>query len=324
MSTRFLDEFQRIPKSASYDEFEAVRVSLARDDFLVKGPNGEPIFLLRDFSSIRYVMGRTLKYIKAEFHLTCGIKYEGNYLSGQFAMISCGAESPELHEIFLRCVGASIAVLPPICGTAELENIIIDLLEIFRVLAEPAATDISGFWAELWVIMNSSNIPFALELWHSDIYDRYDFSSSDVFLEIKSTTKSFRIHDFSLEQLNPPENGNGLVISVMLQQLSGGVGILDLVENIEESLTDHPHLKKKLWSIVTKTLGNDFSEQIDKRFDAAFAARNVNVYLMVDIPSMGPLNDARISNVKFSANLSTVNSSLKGSSRENLESCFMT
>ncbi len=322
MTVCFFDDFRSMSKSVSYDDFEAIRISSVRNDFLVKGPGGEPIFLLSDSSPIRYVVGRTLKYIKAEFHVTCSVKVKADYVTGQFAMISCGMESPELHEIFLRCVGATIGVLPPICGTTELENIVVDLLEIFRVLSEPAANDISGFWAELWVIAESSNIPFAVDLWHSDVYDRYDFSSPDIFVEIKSTTKNFRIHDFSLEQLNPPETGSGFVISVMLQLLSGGVSVLDLVENIEVALFNHPQLKKKLWSIVTKTLGNDFSEKIDKGFDSAYASRNVSVYLMTDIPSVGPLDDARISNVKFSADLSTICSSLKGNARANLESCF--
>ena len=322
MIGRIFDEFQSLSASATYEDFKAIRLSSIREDFLVKGPQGEPIFLLNDSSPPRYVVGRILKHIKAEFHVTCSVQVDHDTVSGQFAMISCDAQSPDLHEIFLRCVGASIDVLPPVCNTEALENVMTELLEIFRVLSEPSACDISGFWAELWVVANSSNIPAALELWHSDVYDRYDFSSPAVFIEVKSTTQNFRIHDFSLEQLNPPENGNGFIVSIMLQRLSGGVGILDLVESIEATLYAHPHLRKKLWAVVTKTLGSDFSETVDKRFDAAFAARNLNVYSMADIPSLGPVSDLRISKVRFSVDLSSVDSSLNGSTGGSLADCF--
>jgi hypothetical protein len=322
MLARILEEFQNIPASSSYSDFKALRLSSIRDDFLVKGPHGEPIFLLSDSSPSHYVIGRSLKYIKAEFHLTCSVQVNSEYINGQFALISCDAGSPDLHEIFLRCVGASLDLLPPLCGTVELENVITELLEVFRVLSEPAAGDITGFWGELWVVANSSDIPLAMSLWHSDIYDRYDFSSPSVFIEVKATTKNYRIHDFSLEQLNLPENGNGFIISLMLQQLSGGTGILDLVENIESVLSEYPHLKKKLWKIVTKTLGSDFSEIVDRRFDTAFASRNARIYRMTDIPSIGPVNDARISNIRFSVDLSSLDSSLDGSVRANVANCF--
>jgi hypothetical protein len=207
-------------------------------------------------------------------------------------------------------------------GTTEIEKVIHELLEIFRTLSEPATKEITGLWAELWTISHSNNIPRALELWHSEIYDRFDFSSPNVYVEVKSTTRNFRIHDFSLEQLNYPEDGKGFVISVILQAVSGGIGVLDLAREIEASLLGFPDLERKLWTVITKSLGSDFSKKIDKRFDAAFAAKNFLVYLMDDIPTVGPINDGRISNVKFSVDLSSVPSSLKGNVTAHLEYCF--
>lgn len=322
MPDDFLGKFSNMPKSEAYDDLKAIRISKVRDDFLVKGPDGEPIFLLQDVSPIKYIIGRKLRYIAADFQVTCNVKIDNDYVSGQFAMISCNAESPELHDIFLRCVAAAVGGLPAVTGTVELEKIVHELLETFRSLSQPALKEISGLWAELWTILQSNNISRAVEIWHSDIYEKFDFSAHNLCIEVKSTTKNFRIHDFSLEQLNKPNGGKGFVISVMLQAISGGSGILDLAETIEGSLKKFPDLRIKLWDGITKSLGKDFSIQIDKRFDTNYAEKNFVVYNMTDIPTVGEISDARISNVKFSVDLSDVSSSLMGNKKSNLDNCF--
>jgi hypothetical protein len=109
---------------------------------------------------------------------------------------------------------------------------------------------------------------------------------------------------------------------MMLQPLTGGVGILELVGEIEASLSSMPHLKNKLWAGVAKALGKDFSDKIDKNFDLSFAERNLVVYDMVDVPKVKRTDDTRISAVRFAVDLSTVNSSIVGTPLSNLKMIF--
>jgi hypothetical protein len=322
MILNLISKFSALPCSPKTGDFIAVPVSSTRADFLVKGERGEPIFLLKDQSPKRYIVGRVLRNIRIDFHITCIVKTEESIVGGQYAIISCASESPELFEIFIRCVGAAISNLPVMSSTSELETVVHELLEIFRTLAEPSGKEIGGLWGELWVILHSGDIVHALELWHSDKNERFDFSSNSDCIEVKTTTKAFRIHEFSLEQLSAPLGGNGSVISVLLQKASGGKGVIDLVAEIELAIVGAHRLQCKLWSVVLGALGCDFSDKVDIRYDMSYTQRNLLVFNMDDIPSVGTVLDSRVSAVHFVSDLSNVRSSLEGQPRDCLERLF--
>ncbi|MFZ6644023.1 hypothetical protein ACO0LL_30185 [Undibacterium sp. TC4M20W] len=83
-----------------------------------------------------------------------------------------------------------------------------------------------------------------------------------------------------------------------------------------------PHLKTKLWKGVTKALGKDFSDNLDRKFDLSFAERNLVVYDMFDVPKVEQTNDSRISAVRFTVDLSAVRSSIEGIPLSNLKAIF--
>lgn len=62
---------------------------------------------------------------------------------------------------------------------------------------------IQGLWAELFVISIASNPEYLLKAWHSSLNDVYDFNDGIDKIEVKSTSKSHRIHKFSYDQLSP-------------------------------------------------------------------------------------------------------------------------
>ena len=237
-------------------------------------------------------------------------------------MVWCDAAAPELHELFVRCVGAAIEELPESCGTRELESCISQLRDLFRALAQPSSREISGLWSELFVISRCGNSLSALSLWHEDQFDRFDFSSSTLHIEIKSTVRGLRAHEFALEQLQQPVGGAGFVVSMVLQPLTGGISVLDLAREIEAEVAGFPRLKQKLWENVAKTLGADFSDKLDKRFDQIFAERNLTVYSMNDIPRPKTPSDPRITALRFVSDLTAVSSSLPDAPVENLMRIF--
>jgi hypothetical protein len=72
-------------------------------------------------------------------------------------------------------------------------------------------------------------------------------------------------------------------------------------------------LKQKLWSNLAKALGVDFSDKLEKRFDASYAERNVIAYTMEDIPKPEQPSDLRILDIRFTVDLTTVEPSVKKS-----------
>lgn len=305
-----ISKFNDLPNAESADSFTALPLSTTRKDFLTRSVDGAPIFLLHDSSPIRYLPGIQFRYISVQFHSTCRVQMESAAFQGQFAVISCSSEAVELYELFINCFSASIENLPNQATTRQLESSIQDLLDLFRDMTRPNTREISGLWAELFTIDRSANSVKMIDHWHDDPYNRFDFSWDNKFLEVKSTVQTSRIHEFSLDQLITPPGTTGYIASLLLQPFSGGMGVMDIARNIDALLQEYPQLRKKLWTNVAKALGSDFSEKIDRRFDASFSERNLILYNMNDIPRLEDPLDSRIKNIRYQVTLDTVRSSL--------------
>jgi hypothetical protein len=300
--------FTALPNALGVSEYKAIQVSSRRKDFLAKSADGAPVFLLHDSSDAKYNPGINFRHLSAEFHATCRVQTDVGALEDQFCLVWCDGSSSELHELFVRCVAAAIEELPEVSATRDLESCILRLRNLFRALASPSAREIGGLWAELFVILKSGNPTLALTFWHADQFDRFDFSSDYFRLEVKSTVKSIRAHEFSLEQLQSSTSGVGLVASVMLQPLTGGVSVLDLARTIEAEVVGSTGLKQKLWKNVAATLGADFSERLDKRFDLSYAERWFAMYAMDDVPRLDNPIDPRVTSIRFVSDLTDVTS----------------
>lgn len=314
--------FLDLPTAAAPTEFKAIPLSTRRKDFLAKNDDGAPVFLLHDSSVAKYNPGINFRHLSAQFHATCHVRTDSIDLEDQFCLVWCDAATPELHELFVKCVSAAIEDLPADCGTKELESCISQLRDLFRALALPSNREVSGLWAELFVISKCGAPAQALRFWHEDQYDRFDFSNSATHIEVKSTVRGLRAHEFALEQLQPPNEGAGYVVSILLQPLAGGVGVLDLAREVEAAVVGVPRLKQKLWENVAKALGSDFSDKLDKRFDQSFAERGLAVFLMNDIPRPDTPSDPRVTSLRFVSDLTAVSSSLPDSPTVNLVRIF--
>jgi len=314
--------FTDLPQGAGREEFKAVTLSNIRRDFLAKTEDGAPVFLLHDASKAKYVPEINFRQLSAQFHVTCRVIVEGQELEDQFCLVSCDGTAPELFELFIRCFAAAVEGIPRDVGTRELEACIVQLRDLFRALAAPSSRELPGLWAELFVILRCGHSAAALGLWHSDQFDRFDFSSETLCLEVKATVRGTRIHEFALEQLEPPAEGVGLVASLLLQPLTGGLGILDLARRIEEATPSDAKLRLKLWQNIAAALGADFSAGLDRQFDMSFAERNLAVFSMSDIPKPERPSDHRITGLRFVVELATVTSSLMGSPLQHLVRAF--
>lgn len=314
----FVDRFIALQAATSPGVFDAIRISDTRMDFLGKTSEGAPIVLLHDASVPKYRPGFQLKYLKAEFHTTCLINSDKGVADGQFAIISCDPTVTELHDMFIRAVLASVNDLLLESSTDDLQLRFQKLADLFRHLSKPGVREVTGLWAELFVIEKSRNVPAALRAWRNSPTERFDFSWGGNQLEVKATTKPIRAHEFGLEQLARPENGRLFVASFLLQQLNGGSGIMDLASSIESHIQRENELREKLWRNIAADLGAEFNEAVDRQFDIAYAGRNGVLYAAEDVPIPHFPNDPRITSVRFVSDLSSVLPTATGFSLEAL------
>lgn len=315
--------FQALPSSPSAGDFSAISLPGSRDDFLAKSAEGGPVFLVRDSSPVSYSPAIELQHVSVQFHSTCRVMTDNVALEGQFAIISCSGNAPELYEVFVGCLAAAVAQLPAVASTLDVQRCIGSLLDLFRALGRPSNEEVTGLWGELFVIARSKHVAQALRAWHADQFERFDFSWKSGCLEVKTAVRELRQHDFALEQLQPPLDGVGYIVSILLQPLSGGIGIVDLANDIEASITADPILRQRLWENIISVLGADFSDRLDRRFDASHAERSLAVCAMEDIPAPQKPSDPRVTAVRFRADLSTVVSFVAGSARSILDKLFV-
>ncbi|OSZ73148.1 PD-(D/E)XK motif protein [Hydrogenophaga sp. IBVHS1] len=316
------DEFQALVSATSSTEFAAVPVGARQNDFLAKSADGAPIFLVSDSSAAAYTPGTTLKHLSVQFHLTCRVQSAAGPVDGQFALIACDAEVPELYELFVRCVGAAINQLPDAAKTPDIESSVRSLLNLFRAMNAPGGREIAGLWAELFVIVQSVNVSAAVRAWHANTFERFDFSWPGGVLEVKATQSGARVHEFSLEQLVVPSAGLGLVASLLLQPQTNGVGVMDLASKVDAALHDEGDLRQRLWSNIATSLGSEFSEKLDRRYDLSFAERQVAMFNMADVPAPERPIDPRVTSLRFRSDLTTVTSTVAESGLKALSCLF--
>lgn len=315
-------KFAALPRAHSAVDFAAVELSAQRRDFLARATDGSPVYLLHDASPVTYSPAIELKNVAVNFHSTCRVTTTAGTLEDQFAVVTCGPTVPELHELFIHCFAAAVEQLPQAATTLDLQRCVRGLLDLFRAFARPSSREVTGLWAELFVLSKAQDVAQALSAWHSDPFERFDFSWPGGCMEVKAAVREQRQHEFALEQLQPPVGGSGFVASVLLQVMNGGIGVVDLAKLIEQSVATRPQLRQKLWENIAAALGSDFSERLDRRFDPSFAERSLAVYAMVDVPTPERPTDPRISGIRFRVDLSGVMSSVSGTPREVLQRLF--
>lgn len=304
MSNDLVSLFINLPSAVDEGTFNAVSAHPSRGDFLGKAHDGKPVFLIADDGAPTYGPEIRHRHLRVSFGMACRLNVDNVEMIGQFAVVRFEGTSEDLHEVFIRCVQAALLTLPDSADTQEIEGKVRRLLALFQTLLVPSSRVVSGLWAELFCIRYSSNPVHALERWHSDYAETYDFSWPGTRVEVKSTTSPYRIHEFSLEQLTAPSGGLGKIISVMLKSSNDGAGLMDLARAIEIALKGNLVLREKLWSQLLQLLGCDFSDALDRKFDIDFSLRNLAVIQMQDIPSVINPADPRITAIRFRVDLS--------------------
>ena len=200
-------------------------------------------------------------------------------------------------ELILHIVGASPSL-------QEIVEAVRRLVDLFQRLSAPARRSVIGLFGELYVIYSANSPKEAVEAWRSSTDDRFDFSVDDVRMEVKASSTRQRVHNFSLEQCIPPQNTDGVLISLFVEASGGGMSLLDLIERVEEQLGGDADLLLKVQETVAEGIGETASAALSMRFDESLAKSSLNVYELESIPAVREQLPPEVSQVKFRSDLS--------------------
>lgn len=248
-----------------------------------------------------------LEFISVQFNRQCQlINNMGKIEEGIYTIISLKSDSDYLREYFLKIVFVLIKNLTEKPLLKDLKIEIEKLINLFTKFSKPSLKTIQGLWAELLVIEQSNNPDYLIKSWHNSTSDKYDFNDGNDKIEVKCTTKSRRIHNFSLEQLIPNAKSKLIISSVMTIETGTGSSVFDLVELIESKVKDQG-LIYRLNEIVASTLGRDFEKAFEIYFDYKFSVDSIKHYYSINIPTINISSiPSNIMNVRFECDLTGV------------------
>lgn len=245
-----------------------------------------------------------LEHLTVQYDMDCRIsRSNGSYEEGRFTVIRCTGLDKALHTYFLRSIGAIVVSLGTTPSRLDVVYAIKNLTILFRAMAEKPRKSLQGLWAELFLIARVHDIATMVNAWHIAPEDRYDFSYGNQRIEVKSNSARIRQHHFSLEQLSPPINTTLLIASIFVEYAGSGTSIFELAEQIRTRISNNPDLLLHVDQIISLTLGENWRDALEIRFDVELAESSLSFYEVSAIPSVGRDLPLGVSDVHFKSDL---------------------
>ncbi len=264
-----------------------------------------PIFFVKCKDSARKVdIG--MEFISVQYCRKCVVRDNDCQSTETYTLITLKSDNLGLQRCFIDIL---YNLLDNFGGEPTVHQLFVEidkLIELFKPSSLVSLSVIKGLWAELLIIDQSSSPEDVLKAWHASKDDKYDFNDGVDKLEVKSTSRTSRIHHFSLEQLNPNSNSQLIIASLFVVQTGVGTNILMLRDSIMSKLTCNAS-RIKIDEIILKTLGCDFDEIEGYFFDYQLAIDSLAYYRNEQIPTIHNTNiPLGISNVHFDVDLSNI------------------
>lgn len=226
---------------------------------------------------------------------------DGKQRQARCAILECQTHDQEIGKYFFRVMSALLAENSGATSSVGFEAALDSLVTLFRALQHSGIRTAQGLWAELAIILWSSDAKNTLSSWHSAPTALHDFTSGDARLEVKSTMKHLREHSFLLEQLTSHQSST-LIASVMLTEHSDGLSVFDLVDQIGLRVGDEA--AARLQAIVGTSLGYAWREAMDLRYSLDAARVSLRIYPASNVPTVPQPIPAEIKDVHFTVDLS--------------------
>lgn len=266
---------------------------------------GFPLFFVKCNNETKSI-DINLELISVLFSQECNIKEKEKNSNDIFTIVLLKTLNRDLQQYFTDVFSIILQQLETIPSEINLYREVRKVIDLFSSIARPPIKSVQGLWAELLVIEKSLEPEYLIHAWHISKSDKYDFNDSKDKLEVKSTTKSKRIHTFSIEQLNNNPGSDLLIASTFVIETGAGKSVLNLRDNIISKISDIK-MKLRLNEMIYKTIGNEYDKLDDIFFDYQYASDSLSFYAIMDIPRI-PINviPVEVSNVTFDCELTSV------------------
>lgn len=247
-----------------------------------------------------------LQAVEVQFAVLCQVSLpDGQRGEHKLSVMRCLSSDSELQRYFLKVAEAIVQLVGAAPAFTQVTGAVRRVVELFQRLSRPPTREIIGLYGELLIIAWSANAPDAMRAWRGDPTARFDFSIDDTRIDVKTSGRRVRAHNFSLDQCRPPPGTIGVFASIMVEP-GTGASLGDLLLKIEARLSGDANLVMKLHDLVSESLGESLVEGLKSRYDDKAARASLRWFFSDDIPSpSGPVPPA-VSEVHFRSDLTTI------------------
>lgn len=250
-----------------------------------------------------------LQHLAVQHGLRCRLYHtDGSMEERRYTVIRCVGADRELRTQFLRVMSTVLGGLGTTPSAQDVAKAIESLTELFRALERPQLKSAQGLWGELVVIARAPDAAAMVRAWHINPQDRYDFHAGQDRIEVKSALGRRRTHRFSLEQLRPPVGARVAIASVLVERAGGGLSLAEMIDEVRGLVAADPQLALRVDAVVFATLGRSLREALDERFDRQLSEQSLRLYDVTQIPTIAAPLPPEITDVRFAADLSGIDS----------------
>jgi hypothetical protein len=278
-----------------YNQIRAKHGSDVRDFYLVESfqknslikvglsTEGHPAILIScKENQIKSMESINLSGIEAIFNLSCSINEEEEVKDGLFNVIIFKQEKIGLRNFFFDFF-EDLFISFDNLTSKELSIKILNLANLFSFASQKSDKTIRGLWAELFVILESSETSIWLEKWPEKTKTTFDFTHNHIGIDVKSFGGSYRKHYFKYEQLNNISIEQSLILSLCCKKDENGKSILDLLKAIKLEVDDND-LISMLETKVFKLAGENIADT--QRFNLNIAKDTLMILEGSSIPKI--------------------------------------
>ncbi len=270
---------------------------------VAKNSMGLPSILINTMKDDSLVSNYKGANILLRFKENCKIHEENK--SSIFTILSCRSDDDLTIKMFLDICETTISQLNNEPSAKEIKEITNTIIDLFRELSDKKRS-IIGLWGELFIIYSSSNIEKALQAWHENPTDKYDFYDNNEALEVKCTTSTDRIHKFNHDQLLSEIDKHYIASIMVSENTIDGLSVVDLFENIKKKKLA-VNLLNKLQKNFYRVIGSNPKDDINEfKFDIQYSKKNIMYFHLHEVTSLIN-NDDAITEISYKVDLSRKN-----------------
>jgi tRNA A22 N-methylase len=121
---------------------------------------------------------------------------------------------------------------------------------------------------------------------------------------VKASGDRTRTHNLSAEQCQPPPGTIGILASLFIEGIGGGLSLLELIHAVENRLIGEDKLILQLQATIAETLGETLPAALSTCFDERLAESSLQFYDLLAIPAIRGWVPSGVTEVRFRSDLS--------------------